>query len=228
MVANPKRLKDLLIDLPKQSRNLDIRLSVSPSDIKFARLYSRHYYDGSREQGYGGYRDDGRWIPVAKRIYSRLNFHPDDTLCEIGSAKSFLLNAFLDHTPISEVYGVDASLYAMSKSVYHQGLYLVHANCVSLPFASKSIDHLISINSLHNFLDRSQLVLAISEIQRVCSKTSYIRIAAFNNDYEKSLIDQWATAGRGYFHVDEWLSIFQEAGYTGYYDWWHPDPQVFL
>ena len=86
---------------------------------------------------------------------------------------------------------------------------------------------MISINSLHNFLDRSELVLAISEIERVSIKTSYIRVAAFNNEFEKSQIDQWATAGRGYFHTDEWLSIFKEAGYSGYYDWWHPDPQVF-
>ena len=226
-MVNPTRLKNLLIDLPQPSRNLGVRLSVSPADVRLARLYSRHYYDGSREQGYGGYRNDGRWIPVAKRIYSTLKFVSTDSICEIGSAKSYLLNSFLDHTPVSEVYGVDASLYALSKSDYREGLYLIHANCIALPFADKSIDHLISINSLHNFLDRSELVLAISEIERVSIKTSYIRVAAFNNEFEKSQIDQWATAGRGYFHTDEWLSIFKEAGYSGYYDWWHPDPQVF-
>ena len=226
-MVNPTRLQYLLRDLPQARRDLDTRLTVSPVDIRLARLYSRHYYDGTREQGYGGYHDDGRWVPVAKQIYQTLEFSPDDSVCEIGSAKSFLLNAFLDHTPISEAYAVDASHYALSKSSYNEGLYLIHANAVALPFADNSIDHLISINSLHNFLDRAELVLAIAEIQRVTIKSCYIRIAAFNNLYEKSLIDQWATAGRGYFHVDEWLSIFKEAGYRGYYDWWHPDPQVF-
>ena len=66
------RLKNLLQDLPKSSRKLDIRVEISVLDRNFARIYGRHYYDGNRKQGYGGYYYDGRWVPVAKRIIQNL------------------------------------------------------------------------------------------------------------------------------------------------------------
>ena len=33
-----------------------------------ARRFGREYFDGDRTTGYGGYRYDGRWVPIAERF----------------------------------------------------------------------------------------------------------------------------------------------------------------
>lgn len=228
MISASNRRTNLLKSLPAPARKTDVRSHVSPDDVRLARLYGRHYYDGTRSQGYGGYLQDGRWDPVARDIALHLNYHSSETLCEIGCAKAFLVNSFVDQGLVAHAYGVDASLYALARAKSNDEVTLVHANAIQLPFATQSIHHFLSINSLHNFLDRSQLIQALSEIERVSIKTSFIRVAAYRTDQQKSVIDRWATAGRGYFHTDEWLTIFEQAGYNGFYDWWHPDPLVVL
>jgi len=222
------RLKHLLDDLPTPKRNLDVRQDASARDVFLARLYGKHYYDGSRSQGYGGYVDDGRWIPVASRIAQELNYNPSHSVCEIGCAKGYLLAALVSQKLISTAYGLDASLYALSHAVPHQNIHLLHANATYMPIFSQSIDHVLCINTLHNFLDTNDVIRALREISRVCKRTSYIRVAAYSNDIQRCKLETWATAGRGYFHVDEWLDLFQYSGYRGYYDWWHPDPSVKL
>ena len=34
-----------------------------------------NYFDGSREQGYGGYKYDGRWKPLAKAMIKHYNLN---------------------------------------------------------------------------------------------------------------------------------------------------------
>ena len=228
VMNSPVRLTNLLDALPRSKRTLAQRYNVTKRDIKLARLFGRHYYDGTRNQGYGGYSDDGRWIPVAINIAKTLKYSSNNSLCEIGCAKGFLINAFVDQKLVRLAFGLDASLYALKKAQHIQNVYLIHANAINIPFFDKSIDHIISINSLHNFLDRNEIIQALREIQRVAKETAYIRVASYNSIAQKLTIDKWATAGRGYFHITEWLDIFNEAGFTGYYDWWHPDPDVII
>ena len=58
---------DLLRALPKVKRNIQKRSDAKdPAIIATAREYGEKYFDGPREYGYGGYRYDGRLIPVAR------------------------------------------------------------------------------------------------------------------------------------------------------------------
>ena len=77
-------------------------------------------------------------------------------------------------------------------------------------------------------MSKDETLKAISEIQRITVKNSYLRIAAYKTITQKKIIDRWATGGRCYLHVDDWLELFEDAGYKGYYDWWHPDNSVKL
>ena len=59
----------LLRALPKAKRNIQKRAEAKdPEVIATAKQYGEMYWDGPREYGYGGYRDDGRWHPVARDI----------------------------------------------------------------------------------------------------------------------------------------------------------------
>ena len=60
---------DLLRALPKTKRNIQKRAEAKdPAVVAIAKQYGEMYWDGPREYGYGGYRYDGRWHPVARDI----------------------------------------------------------------------------------------------------------------------------------------------------------------
>ncbi len=227
-MSNALRLENLLQDLPNSSRKLDTRIEVSDLDKNYARLYGRHYYDGSRCQGYGGYYYDGRWKAVAQRITNIFGIKDSDTICEIGCAKGFLLYDFTQILKKIKCIGIDVSLYALRESIKKENILYLHCNASTIPLKDKSIEHTICINTLHNFLSKKETIQAISEIERITKRNSYIRIAAYKNNSQKEIIDKWATAGRCYLHVDEWRELFEDAGYTGFYDWWHPDNSIKL
>ena len=63
---------DLLRAMPKTKRNIQKRADAKdPAVIAIAKQYGEMYWDGPREYGYGGYRDDGRWHPVARDIIAQ-------------------------------------------------------------------------------------------------------------------------------------------------------------
>src|SRR4029079_5023683 len=57
---------NLLGKLPRGRRNAG-RAATAKTDehVRISREYGELYFDGPREYGYGGYRYDGRWLPVA-------------------------------------------------------------------------------------------------------------------------------------------------------------------
>lgn len=226
-MTKSKRLKYLLDDLPKSTKPKIIRKQSTDRDKFLARLYGKHYFDGNRKQGYGGYYYDGRWIPVAKKIIKEFQMKPMENFCDVGCAKGFLLSDLAENLNLNLAIGIDISIYALRKAKKKDNIVYLKCNAVQIPLMTNSIDHTISINSLHNFLSKKDTGKAIAEIERITKKNSYIRVAAFNNNAQKEVIDKWATAGRCYLHVDEWIDLFDEYGYTGFYDWWHPDSEVF-
>ena len=51
---------NLLARYPRATRNLAARKQAQAASRAIARRFGREYFDGTREQGYGGYRYDGR------------------------------------------------------------------------------------------------------------------------------------------------------------------------
>ena len=82
---------NLLRALPKVTRNIRQRESGKSDDvIAIAKQFGRDYFDGAREYGYGGYRYDGRWIPVARDIVAHFSLRPGMRILDVGCAKGFL------------------------------------------------------------------------------------------------------------------------------------------
>ena len=60
---------NLLAKLPRGKRNVCARAEAKSAEIvAISREYGELYFDGPRTYGYGGYRYDGRWVPVAEDI----------------------------------------------------------------------------------------------------------------------------------------------------------------
>lgn len=213
---------NLLDSLPKTTRPIAQRAEVSEYDKALSRKLSKEYFDGTREQGYGGYYYDGRWKSVVKRLKEYYDLTAQSKVLDIGCAKGFLLHDFLEEIPGITVAGLDISEYAIRNSTNKVQQFLFLGNAKELPFPSKYFDLVISINSLHNILDEDEVILALREIERVSKKDKYIRVGSYTNAQEKAELDKWAVVSKTYGHVDTWIQLFNKAGYTGDYYWWHP------
>ena len=142
---------------------------------------SNEYFDGTREQGCGGYYDDNRWGPVAEDFIKHYNLQPDAKILDIGCAKGFLLKEFKRLLPAAETCGVDISDYAIENCSPSIIEHVYIANADNLPFKDNYFDLVISINSLHNIMDLDQLSNSFSEINRVSKNSSnaFVSLGAY-------------------------------------------------
>ena len=156
--------------LPKNKKPLYKRKKVSAYDrIKTWKL-DYYYFDGSREQGYGGYVYDGRWKPLAKALIKHYDLDNKSKILDIGCAKGYLIKELNDLLPKSTIYGVDISEYAISTAHKSIKKKLLLANATNLPFKNEFFDLTLSINSLHNLLDLKNLRLSFKEIKESVKK----------------------------------------------------------
>ena len=105
---------NLLRRYPRAKRNVEKRTSAqSEENIRISREYGREYFDGSRDTGYGGYRYDGRWLPIAEDIIEHFGLKPGDRVLDVGCAKGFLVKDLRQVCPALEAFGLDISEYAL-------------------------------------------------------------------------------------------------------------------
>ena len=64
-----------------------------------AQRYGCEYFDGSRDTGYGGYRYDGRWVPIAEDMIAHVDLRPGDRVLDVGAGKGFLVKDFMKACP---------------------------------------------------------------------------------------------------------------------------------
>ena len=120
-----------------------------------------------------------------------------------------------------QVFGIDISQYAIDNAKEEVRKYCRVANAINLPFEDKSVDVSISITTLHN-LEEKELVKALLEIERVSKRGSFITLDAYRNNEEKDRIEAWNLTAKTILSTNEWVSLFEEAGYTGHYYWFEP------
>lgn len=214
---------NLLNSQPKTVRDYDKRArEKTDEDRRIAKQFSREFFDGPRSQGYGGYRYDGRWKDVARRMVEHYRLPRNAAILDVGCAKGFLLHDFLELYPECSVAGVDVSAYAIDQAMPSVKPFLKVASAEKLPYPDKSFDLVISINSIHN-LPPERCRQALREMQRVSRGHSYVTIDAWRNEQEHQNLLKWILTAETYMHVDEWRQVFREVGYTGDYYWFIAD-----
>lgn len=210
---------DLLRALPKPKRNVQKRKDAKdPAVIAAAREYGENYFDGPREYGYGGYRYDGRWLPVSRDIVAHFNLRPGMRVLDVGCAKGFLVKDLMKVCPGLEVFGLDISYYALM----HCELEVVgrlHLGTVErLPFPDRSFDCVLSINTVHD-LPRSRALRALQEIERVSGGRAFVQVDSFYTREQKEIFESWVLTAQYYDFPEGWEKLFQEASYSGDYFW---------
>ena len=215
--ARPREI-NLLDSLPRSARPIqDNRAALAEASV-VARRFGREYFDGDRTQGYGGYRYDGRWVKVARRIQDHYGLRAGDRVLDVGCAKGFLLHDLRAVVPGLITTGLDISQYALEQSMPDVRPRLVRADAQRLPFASGSFDVVLAINVLHN-LERAACIDALREITRVSRRGSYVQVDSWLTKEQHENLMKWILTAVTYYEPDGWRALFAEAGYHGDYYW---------
>ena len=209
---------NLLVRYPRAKRSVKARLGNKAENRAIAMKFGKEYFDGTREQGYGGYSYDGRWVPIAEDILRHFNLKPGDRVLDVGCGKGFLVKDLMKGCPGLEAFGLDISVYAVM-NCEPEVIGRVHlGNATHLPFPDNSFQAVLSINTAHN-LDRAGCVQALQEMERLAPGKGYVQVDAYRNPAEEQMFLDWVLTARTYGTPQFWVDLLREAGYTGDYYW---------
>jgi SAM-dependent methyltransferase len=179
-----------------------------------AKQWGFDYWDGARQYGYGGYRYDGRWRPVAEAMAAHYGLKSGDSVLDIGCGKGFLLFELTQAVPGLKVAGIDISEYGIAHAKEEVRPFLKTGACTALPWADGEFDFVYSLNVFHN-LYNYELWAALKEMQRVGRNHRYICAESYRNEREKANLLYWQLTCETFYTPAEWAWFFAQAGYTG-------------
>lgn len=210
---------DFVSDLHKVTKRNYIERVVSDDKAacaKIAKEYGYDYWDGDRKYGYGGYRYDGRWRSVAKKMVEYYKIKSGQKILDVGCGMAHLLYELTQEVPGLLVHGIDISQYALEHAKEEIRDRLRYGQAQNIPFSDNEFDLVISLTTLHN-LKIYDLKKAVLEIERVSKGNSYIMVESYRNDIEEVNMLYWQLTCASYYSVDEWEWLYHEWGYTGDY-----------
>jgi ubiquinone/menaquinone biosynthesis C-methylase UbiE len=214
-----KREVHLTRALPKTKRNIQARSAAKdPEVVKISKQFGELYFDGPRDYGYGGYRYDGRWVPVAKDIIAHFDLKPGDRILDVGCAKGFLIKDLIDVMPSLQVYGIEVSEYAVM-NCHPDVVGRIHLGSADqLPFPDASFKAVFALDSIHN-LPRERAKTALREIQRLSGGNAFVKVDSYLTPAQKAIFESWVLTAEFHDYPAGWLALFDEAGYSGDYAW---------
>jgi SAM-dependent methyltransferase len=183
---------------------------------KVAKKFDYDYWDGDRKFGYGGFKYDGRYRPVAEALARHYGLKAGDSILDVGCGKAFLLYEFTQAVPGVNVHGVDISRYGIEHAKPEVRPFLEVGNATKLPFPDRSFDLVISITTFHN-LYCYDLDKALREVERVGKRHKYIVVESYRNEEEKANLLYWQLTCEMFCTPQEWEWWFERCGYTGDY-----------
>ncbi len=176
----------------------------------------KEYYDGDRGNGYGGFNYDGRWQKIAEFMFREYKLKKDSSILQIGCEKGFLLHDFSMLYPKMKIAGYEVSKYAIEYAMPSIKKFIRQGRFESLPYKSHEFNFVIAMGVVYT-LTLSDTISCLKEIQRVSKGKSFITLGAYRNEDEEKMFRSWSVLGATILHVDDWVEVLKEAGYTGDY-----------
>lgn len=202
---------------PKYFKKKKVNRSVVRSiDNKFkAWQLAEDYYDGDRNNGYGGFHYDGRWLKLLPKIIKRYKLTNKSKILDLGCKKGFIMKDFKKLLPGAKIFGIEDHEYPIKKAEKEIKKNILREKYYNIPFKDKYFDFLIGFSSIYkyNFIDT---VNTIKEIKRV-SKKSFFTVASYSNIKEKEIFDNWTLLGTTILHKKDWVRLFKILKYKGDY-----------
>tara|TARA_B110000238_G_C16134145_1_gene442824 strand:- start:1771 stop:2433 length:663 start_codon:yes stop_codon:yes gene_type:complete len=206
------------IDIGYFKKPIKVRAKVAKERSVINKMHAwelgKEYYDGSRLNGYGGFKYDGRWLKLLPKIIKRYKLTDKSKVLDLGCKKGFLLKDLNILLPGIKSYGIENHPYALKKAVKCKSK-LIRSEYTKLPFKNKSLDFVIAFNSLY-MQNLGDVIKSLKEIERV-SKKSYIVLASGENDLERNKFYKWTLIGTSILLKREWKTLFSKIKFKGDY-----------
>lgn len=203
----PKAKKARIIG--KNLRTISHRIIASKRGFDF--------FDGSRNCGYGGFKYDGRWAPIAKKIISRYNLKNGSNVLQIASEKGFLLHEIQKLNKKINVFGLETSDYAISKSLNTVKKKIIKIkNFSNFEIKNKKFDFIIALGVVYT-LNLIDAIRCIKQIQNLSNGNSFITLASYSNNKDYWFFKNWSVLGTLLLKESEWKKILKYCNYTGDY-----------
>jgi len=211
---------NLMVHYPSGKGRTGERPVITEEDKRISKQFGRDYFDGDRKHGYGGFSYHPRfWTNTVKHIRDYYQLPEDCAILDVGCAKGFMLYDFMQLMPKARLAGIDISSYAIENALEAVKPLVQVGNAKSLPFPDRSFDLVISINTIHN-LPYEECRQSLREIQRVSRHHAFVMVDGYRTEEQYAAMLAWVLTAETMLHVDAWLHLFAEAGYTGDYNWW--------
>lgn len=205
-------------DIGYFKKPVKVRAKVAKERTVINKMYAwqlgKEYYDGSRLNGYGGFKYDGRWLKLLPKIIKKYKLTNKSKVLDLGCKKGFLLKDLNKLLPGIKTYGIENHSYALKKSVNCKSK-LIKSDYYNIPFKKNYFDFVIAFNSLY-MQNLGDVIKSLKEIQRV-SKKSYIVLASGENDEERNKFYKWTLIGTSILLKREWKTLFKKIGFKGDY-----------
>jgi len=205
---------NLFQDLPESKVSRPITRTIQNRIIASER--GQEYYDGDRDNGFGGYVYDGRWKPVAQRIIHEYGLKNNSSILHVGCDKGFLLYDLHKEFPKLYLRGLELSNYALRnapRSIYSD-IRMGPWTWFPLP---NSRFHFVIATGIYS-LNLPDVIKCLKEIERVGQGKSFITLGAFETEEEEKLYRQWSLLGTTILSKDDWREVLEHVNYTG--DYW--------
>jgi len=175
----------------------------------------KEYYDGDRNNGYGGFSYDGRWLKLLPNFIKRYKLDNNSKILDLGCKKGFIMKDLKTLLPGAKVYGIEDHKYPIKNAEKEIKKNIIFSNYYEVPFKKNYFDLVIGFSSIYkyNFQD---VVKTIREINRV-SRKSFFTVASYSNRKEKEIFDRWTLLGTTILSKKEWLELFRLLKYKGDY-----------
>ena len=153
----------------------------------------KDYYDGDRNNGYGGFSYDGRWLKLLPDFIKRYKLNNNSKILDLGCKKGFIMKDLKILLPGAKVYGIEDHKYPIKNAEKEIKKNIIFSNYYEIPFKKDYFDLVIGFSSIYkyNFQD---VVKTIREINRV-SRKSFFTVASYSNRKEKEIFDRWTLLG---------------------------------
>ena len=172
------------------------------------------YYDGAREVGYGGFRNDGRWNKYISFLINEFSIPESGTIVDLGCKKGFILKAFKDKLPNSKLMGIENHSYPIDVAEHDLDPLLNEGALYNIPLFDNSVDFLISFSAIY-MQSLGDVVKTLREIERVSCGRSYVTVGAYATASERRAFADWTLIGTTILSVSEWREVLDYSGYSG-------------
>ena len=202
----------------KTIKNIRKKLLLSRTIKKkiLANDFSYEYYDGDRENGYGGFKYDGRWKKFLIKIIKRYKLNKNSRVLDISAKKGFFMHDLTLLVPGIKVYGVEDHKYPIITSMksVKGNIKFLESYC-DIDYKKDFFDFVHAHNAIYRY-SLKDLITIIRIISKI-SKESHITVPAYNKEIERSKFLDWTLLGGVIFTKKEWIKLFKELDYEGDY-----------